>query len=55
MLDKQLALLCLLRYHGAAAHGHDTHALSWALLGQRSLQTLQENNQMISINNKHRD
>lgn len=55
MLDKQLALLCLLRYHGAAAHGHDTHVVSWALLGQCSLQTLQENNHMTGIKNKHRD
>lgn len=49
LLDKQLALLCPLRYHGAAAHGHDPHTMSWrTLLGQRSLQTLQKNNDMTS-------
>lgn len=54
MLDKQLALLDPLRYHGAAAHGHDTHVMSWrTLLGKRSLQSLQENNNMTVIKNMH--
>lgn len=54
LLDKQLTLFCLLRYHGAAAHGHDPHTLSWRAL-QRSLQTLQNNSQISNINNSHRD
>lgn len=54
LLDQQLTLFCLLRYHGAAAHGHDPHTLSWRAL-QRSLQTLQNNSQISNINNSHRN
>ena len=47
VLHQQLALLGPLGHHGTAAHAHHTsHAQAgWALLRQRRLQTLQEEEQ----------
>lgn len=49
LLDEELVLFCPLRYHGAAACRHDSHTVTWwTLLGQSSLQPLQDDSQAVT-------